>query len=404
MRAGPAIGVSLVVATLAAGTQPVTASRFRPGAANASGAAPRYTTLSGVSCFSAGDCVAVGYTGPGISQTAGERPLVEIRSGGRWRIVPTPTPPHHRWAELTGVSCPSATSCIAVGFSFPREGRETAFAERWNGGSWILLPGAQVRQARLDGVSCTSPTSCTAVGSYATARALVERWNGRTWNVQRTSPPRTRIYTHTYLNAVSCTSPNACVAVGESDTDFKQASRKYDRRSLIERWNGRRWSVEPTQRPPRTSQAYLKGVSCVAARFCEAVGLTSYFGEINYGLLAERWRGTEWKIQPLSDPPMFSPLQFAGVSCTSVSQCMAVGNPPPASSVFAAQQSGSGWTMLPTPAPPGEFDVSLAAVSCTSPTACTAVGEADNGARSIGQTLVERWNGSSWEIEPSPTP
>lgn len=56
---------------------------------------------------------------------------------------------------------------------------------------------------------------------------------------------------------------------------------------------------------------------------------------------------------------------------------------------------------MPNPNP-GPIDLLLAA-SCVSPSSCTAVGYYDN---SSGHqvTLVERWDGMSWTVVPSPNP
>jgi hypothetical protein len=45
----------------------------------------------------------------------------------------------------------------------------------------------------------------------------------------------------------------------------------------------------------------------------------------------------------------------------------------------------------------------LHGVLCTSPTDCVAVGDhfSEDG---IGEALIERWNGSTWSVVPSPSP
>lgn len=57
-----------------------------------------------------------------------------------------------------------------------------------------------------------------------------------------------------------------------------------------------------------------------------------------------------------------------------------------------------------TPNPPGTGTTgSLFGVSCTSDTACTAVGGYRDSSN-VARTLVERWDGTSWTIQSSPTP
>ena len=389
------------------------------------------TQLAGVSCTSATACVAVGYTARGIlGRTVAFVPLAEIWNGSKWRIASTPDPAHYTGSQLRGVSCTSATACVAVGFSVlgneRRARRMTAFAERWNGVKWTLQPVAKVKHAiftQLVGVSCTSPRACTADGesSGRTWKSLVERWNGSVWKVQPTPHPRTFIYANTFLTGVSCSSSTACVAVGESDT-LRGFSHRYDTyRSLAERWNGRSWLIESTPRPQRANEAFLEGVSCVATSACTAVGWDQLNQFPSIGLLAESWSGIKWRIQPAPEPVSPGLVgQFGGISCTSVAHCMAVGGgaagsytyPGGDDGVVAEQESGAGWVLLSTPTPPGVhyngIDMlgaadGLAGVSCTSPTSCMAVGEADITVSSAEQ-LIERWNGVSWAIQPTPTP
>jgi hypothetical protein len=428
-RSGPAAvhirrGLVISAACLCAASNAIAAA---PATA-ASGAT--VTQLAGVSCTSATACVAVGYTARGVlGDTVGFVPLAEIWNGSKWRIASTPDPAHYTGSQLRGVSCTSATACVAVGFSVlgneRGSRRMTAFAERWNGVKWTLQSVAKVKNAiftQLFGVSCTSPKACTAVGSSNADASLVERWNGSVWKVQPTPHPRTFIYNLTFLNGVSCSSSTACVAVGESETG-RAFSHAYDTyRSLAERWNGRSWSIEPTPRPQRADEAFLDGVSCVATSACTAVGWDDLNPSgVTSGLLAESWSGMNWSIQTASEPANpNSTLEFEGVSCTSVAHCIAVGGAEgtslypggDAAGVVAEQESGAGWVMLSMPTPPGVYYFGvfglgaadgLAAVSCTSPTSCVAVGEADTSASSAEQ-LIERWNGVSWTIQATPTP
>jgi hypothetical protein len=71
---------------------------------------------------------------------------------------------------------------------------------------------------RFAGVSCGSPTACLAVGkveqyspgwaAFLYAGALVERWDGRRWSIQPTAEMTP--------TGVSCPSPTACTVIGTS--------------------------------------------------------------------------------------------------------------------------------------------------------------------------------------------
>ena len=117
-----------------------------------------------------------------------------------------------RGLGLTGVSCSSTTNCVAVGYSINRLDSPSAFAESWNGKVWSAenLPtppgGAEVYD-----VGCSSSDACVAVGGRSDG-TLAEGWNGNAWTVEKTANP-TGSQSSGYLDGVSC-SPSACTAVG----------------------------------------------------------------------------------------------------------------------------------------------------------------------------------------------
>jgi hypothetical protein len=91
-------------------------------------------------------------------------------AGPRWSRVPSPFPGSYD-AYLNGVSCPSATDCIAVGWAYPPNGAIIrALVERWDGHAWTLMtspkPTGSPGDADLNGVACPSTTSCFAVGYF----------------------------------------------------------------------------------------------------------------------------------------------------------------------------------------------------------------------------------------------
>jgi hypothetical protein len=143
-------------------------------------------------------------------------------------------------------------------------------------------PGAKV--SNLTAVSCPSKTACTAVGSY-TARdgkqaKLVERWDGRRWSIQPTpSPAGTR---DSQLTAVSCPSTTACTAVGSY---HNQAGSEL---ALVERWNGTGWLIQFAPSPKQGTNVSLTGVSCADRTVCTLVGGYRSADRIETTLVA-RW-------------------------------------------------------------------------------------------------------------------
>jgi hypothetical protein len=91
---------------------------------------------------------------------------------------------------------------------------------------------------------------------------------------------------------------------------------------------------------------------------------------------------------------------MSSVSCITDDWCVAVGTAAGDHGnnvAFMASWDGSTWTVANvTPAPAAET-IDLNGISCVSEIACTAVGSAD-----AGGDLVERWNGSTWSVDPGP--
>jgi len=298
-----------------------------------------------------------------------------------WSVTPSPNPviPTGR---LFSVSCPAANSCLAVGGYTKASGAGVALAERWNGTSWRILPAPNPARATVSflfGVACSTPSACTAVGQAiigGASQALAERWDGTRWSIQATpNPPQGGAF----LNDVACTSASACTAVGLSSAG-----------TLAERWDGARWSIQATPNPPQ-GNGFLSGVACTSASACTAVGLSSA------GTLAERWNGTRWTIQGTPNPPKGGGALFS-VACTSPSACTAVGAS--SAGTLAERWNGTHWSIQTTPNPPQGGGL-LASVACTSPSACTAAGVYQDSS-GAAHPLAERWDGSSWAIQPTP--
>ena len=256
--------------------------------------------LNGVSCISADLCLAVG--------------TFFAQWGGRtWSTSTQPTD-----GDLNGVSCPSATFCMAVGTQRPGAVSEP-LAEEWNGSTWSGVPSPVQGDLdnSLNGISCTSATSCIAVGSADSGLAnqtLVEQWNGATWAI--VASPSTSPTVDNVLNGVSCVSPTMCKAVGASGS-----SASAHEQPLIESWNGMAWSTDTG--PSASQPARLGAISCVSSDVCMASGYSTSVGGGSgvFGPLFESSSGGSWELQS----PGTSRAAGDGISCTSPTQCAAVG-------------------------------------------------------------------------------
>jgi hypothetical protein len=105
--------------------------------------------LDGVDCVTATSCVAVGNES---SATGSSNALVDTLSQGSWSAATAPGAPGSQGDYLFSVSCPSAGSCVAVGYYFSMTssgGTGTILVETLANGKW-------------------SPTSTSSLGSGVT--------------------------------------------------------------------------------------------------------------------------------------------------------------------------------------------------------------------------------------------
>ena len=365
-----------------------------------------WSRLFGVSCTSAHACVAVGYYYDAAFRL---RPLAERWNGRNWAIQATRRPAGAQATGLLAVSCTSPDACIAAGEYITSSGEPRAMAERWNGRYWaveVTPSPAGALASGLFGVSCTAARACTAAGAYASSRGktltLAEAWNGTRWRVKATPNPRG--VPSSELFAVSCSSPRACTAVGSyiSDSDG-------DTRSMAQRWNGTRWTIQVTHDPAGAVSSEFLAVSCGSSRACTAIG--DYMDRnADTVTLAQAWNGTRWRSHatPATPKPasIFSNV-LTGVSCASPRACTAVGGYLAFNTIafrsVVLRWNGSRWASQATPDGVGANVSDLAAVSCAAPDACTAVGTFDKtGTRTM--SLAETWNGVRWRIHPVPSP
>src|SRR5262249_31443590 len=154
-------------------------------------------------------CMAVGEAyNPGVVPPA----LAEHWNGRSWAVEKLIKPTANGSPlSMTPVSCAAPASCVVVG-SYSINTKCRVVTERWNGTAWAVLavfPGGcvAVGYAGLQAISCPTVSSCLAVG-YGVA----ESWNGATWAAV---PPASPSGTATaFLSRVSCTAPASCTAVG----------------------------------------------------------------------------------------------------------------------------------------------------------------------------------------------
>ena len=338
--------------------------------------------LTSVSCARPTVCMSVGSE---FSDISGSLTQTDLWNGSAWSVVPSPNPltPGNSpfpGGRLTGVSCGSATNCVAVGSS--SGGAEQTLIESWDGTSWSIA-GPSV-PGYLNGVSCSSAVACMAVGAGGSGELFMS-WNGVTWSVI----PATTVPGG--LNAVSCSAASSCTAVGTTATSGPSST-------LIEAWNGTTWSPVSSPNVSPSVDNTLSGVACTGPTWCVAVGsyLATYSSPVR--TLIENWNGAAWSIVASLDPPAAQDV-LDGVACTGVSSCTAVGfrvlHGSHPTQTLVESWNGRRWVRIRSAnSSPSNRDI-LNSVSCFgTPPMCFGVGLGHDG-YSLDLTLIESGGGAT---------
>jgi len=339
------------------------------------------SSLNGISCTSADACIAVGNAPKGAT---GARPLARRWNGISWTILGAKDIPGATRSTLTEVSCVSATRCMAVGDS-QNSTRDVPLAEEWNGGSkWRIVPAPAVKGTTvslLSGISCTSAARCIAVGysvksgNFAT---LAELWNGKAWKILATPTEAGAAF-----GAISCKA-GVCEAVGGG---------------IAASWNGTRWSkLQKLANPGGNTPASLGSVSCTVKHTCYASG--SYYLDAVLTSVVEYFNGTRWSVQNANITTSNDSSGFGGVSCATPTRCTLVGfyHDPDNGNQALAMDFTLRWQDV-SPVPVVSVNGTLGSVSCWSPQFCIAV-----GTDTTAQPFAEFWSGGSWNTQILPRP
>jgi hypothetical protein len=171
--------------------------------------------------------------------------------------------------------------------------------------------------------------------------------------------------------------------------------------TLTEHWNGTAWSVVASPNVEGGDRDFLYAVSCVSSTDCWAAG--SYYTAANVQqTLIERWNGTAWSIV---NSPNMSTTDFnllSDVACASASECWAVGEY--WNSITRTEQTlierwdGSSWAVVNSANTATAQPNVLSGVTCASASDCWAVGYYHNGR--VLQALTEHFAAT---LPPIPT-
>jgi hypothetical protein len=319
-----------------------------------------------------------------------------------WRATASQDPHRSLYDRFNSVTAVSPRTAWAVGdyYTGREGGRHGTFIERWDGNRWRLVAAPIPRGAILWSVSASGARDVWTVGQSDFGRQLIERWDGKRWHMVRAPSHQGGI-----LFAVAARSPDDVWAVGARNPGGGT-------KTLIEHWDGRRWSVVPSPNPtvPRTHGPYavLRAVTAISPTSVWAAGYSGGVRSLVTRTLIERWNGRRWRI--VSSPNVRSNrgvinnllLSISGRQRQDVWAVGSWGSVPggyggKGDHVLALHWDGRRWSRVATPSIRRR-----ALLSSVVARAGRAWAVGDHGLQPHQQTLIEHFDGRRWSIVPSP--
>jgi hypothetical protein len=236
--------------------------------------------------------------------------------------------------------------------------------------SVVVQEPAGATHTEPSALSCPTDRECIAVGSWLNASyvrsGLVERWSGDRWRIVSSATPKGRSGHPVFVQAVSCPAAESCVAVGERANG--RTSPSGSSTSLSERWSGSRWRSLSVARVAG-AMPQLGALTCTSASNCLAVGSVGDGPDTR--AVAERYGGHRWRVSYLA-PASSGRSSLDDVSCAGLT-CVAVGSQHQTRSGWRAsvlvRRTGR-WTSVPLTSP----NRSSLHVSCADATDCLITG------------------------------
>jgi len=301
---------------------------------------PPSATLFAVSCASPGACTAGGLY---WDRRGHEQAMVVAQSRGRWHRaseLQLPVNAATTFAEVSGIACPVAGYCAAVGDYVTTGGQDEAFFasevhSRWLRAVRLALPinAATPQSSQLWGVACTGSKTCTSVGDYTDQASndqamVVTEINSHLGRAREISAPLdARKPISAFVSSISCFSQGNCVAAGGYTASsgafvpmsFTQSHSHWGRATAI--------SLPSNALTGSAQSAPLNSVSCTATGFCTAVG-EYYTSSAIQAMAITGSQGLSGRTSEITAAlPGAHPyeIDLHSLSCPSAQHCIAVG-------------------------------------------------------------------------------
>lgn len=379
-------------------------------------------SVTALSCSpgSSSTCVAVG-------QDNNNEPAVIVGNPTTWAaaqskelaVTATSTLTYTPSPTLTAVSCPTSTFCVAIGSLNLANGKSAPILIKGNPTTWAasgiqtLSFGSLGGSGTLNGVSCVSASLCVAVGSDGNNLPIVLDGNPSTWTSSMSPTQFIELPINLpsvsgasgasgaqgasgssgagggysapsrgSFSMVSCASSSSCTALG-TDTFGNPLSLVANPSSTLS-WTQNMMTDLPAN---QGFMPYFGSLSCPSASYCLAVGHDSNGQPVVLSGDPTTW-STQMDASNLSELGVSSAMgsggQLVAVSCAAATNCTAVGwdnnNQPMVWSGDFTTVTQANWDQTNIAQTEVTLDSGfggggqLSAVSCATTSSCSAVG------------------------------
>jgi hypothetical protein len=250
-------------------------------------------------------------------------------------------------------------------------------------GAWkgVRSPSLGKDNNALNSVAAISKHDVWAIGSYYDeSKTLIEHWNGTRWSVVPSPSIGAVLY------GITALAINNVWAVGAIGFGYE---------ALIEHWNGRGWSVVSSP----VVAGNLLAVTAVSANNVWAVGQSSS-NNVDEALI-EHWNGRRWSVIPGANLGSVSYSGLGATTAISANNIWAVGSD--SNGTLTEHWNGRSWSVVPSPSPVAYSNIELTGVTAVSTNDVWAVGSYFQAVSPYAeQVLIEHWDGTTWSIVTSP--
>ena len=285
-----------------------------------------------------------------------------------WTPLPQPLPipaGFDAGSGYNGISAVSPTDIWAAGNANASAGDPftEAILAHWNGTTWTLTvpphPAGEMQFDQLFSVAALPGGMAWAVGNSdapSNGGAIIDALSGGSWT--ESAGPALPFGTGSQPNA------SFAVVTARSASDvwvnatFSPPSSGSG--NVYAHWNGSGWTLSKPIGEPEGADINIRAMAAISASNVWAVGTAFYPGD-HWDTLIEHWNGTRWSVIPTPQPSVFNEL--TSIDVVTATNIFVAGNSednspgPDPNEATSLHWNGSSWSQLAGPRTPTGADI-----------------------------------------------